>query len=130
MHAEPTANHRSVSDREELTVLAAVAAALALSRLVTPVKPDAPLTLRGRELPSVCLIRHVTGRPCLSCGLTRGVAFLARGNVRGAVRANPLSPIAAALAVGRALVALWRLVGHRLPIRRAALARRRPRPQA
>jgi hypothetical protein len=114
MHAEPTANPRSVSDSEEWTVLAALAIALALSRLLTPAKPGAPLTLRGRELPSVCLIRHVTGRPCLSCGLTRGVAFLARGNVRDAVRANPLSPIVAAVAVGRALVALRRLVGRRL----------------
>jgi hypothetical protein len=111
MHAEPIANDRSVSDREEWTVLAAFAAMLALSRLVTPVKPDAPMTLLGRDLPSVCLIRRVTGRRCLSCGLTRGVAYLARANVRDAVRANPLSPLAGALGVGRALVALCRLSG-------------------
>jgi Protein of unknown function (DUF2752) len=110
MPAETTANHGSVSNREEWTVLAASVAALVLLRLVTPVKPDAPLALHGRELPSVCLIRKATGRPCLSCGLTRGLAYLVRGRLRDAVRANPLSPVAGALGAGRALVAVWRLV--------------------
>lgn len=110
MHAEHTSNYVWQSRRDEWLVLAAFGAGLAVSRLVSPVKPDAPLTFHGCELPSVCLIRRLTGRPCLSCGLTRGVAYLARGNLRDALRANPLSPLAAALGVGRAAVALARLL--------------------
>src|SRR3954466_10731300 len=104
MQEEHIANYVWQSRRNEWLVLAAFGTGLAVSRLVTPVKPGAPLTLHGYELQSACLIRRLTGRPCLSCGLTRGVAYVARGNLRDALRANPLSPLAVVLGVGRAAV--------------------------
>ena len=51
-----------------------------------------------------CALRQTTGWPCLGCGLTRAADRFAHGNVLGALSANPLGTLAAALF---ALAALW-----------------------
>jgi hypothetical protein len=48
------------------------------------------------DLGVLCPLRRLTGLPCPLCGLTTGIAALARGDVVGAVHANPLAPLALA----------------------------------
>jgi hypothetical protein len=61
------------------------------------VAPQALMALRHRAphvLP-VCASQALFGRPCPLCGLTRGLAVLARGDAGAASRLNPLSvPVA------------------------------------
>lgn len=47
---------------------------------------------------SLCLFRRLTGWPCLTCGSTRAVLGLLRGDVVGALAANPLVVAVGALA--------------------------------
>ncbi len=121
MTVEPTeargAFERSWSPRgHDLCTLAAGAVAILLSRLVEPSGPQAPLTLAGRVLPGVCLVRQVTGRTCPSCGLSRGVIYLLRLDYSNSARANPLAPLAVVLG-------LWKVGGAS---RRCWLHMRRP----
>ena len=51
-----------------------------------------------------CALRKATGWPCLGCGLTRAADRFAHGNFVGAVDANPLGTVVAALF---ALAAAW-----------------------
>ena len=46
-----------------------------------------------------CLFAAATGVDCPFCGLTHGVAALGAGDVGGALAANPLAPLAVALAL-------------------------------
>ena len=41
-------------------------------------------------IPSPCIFKAVTGLPCPSCGTTRSVVQLSRGNIANALHANPL----------------------------------------
>jgi Protein of unknown function (DUF2752) len=52
--------------------------------------------LGRRDLPVICPIRRLTGRNCPICGMTRGVASLARLQLR---RANLEHPAALALVI-------------------------------
>jgi Protein of unknown function (DUF2752) len=53
---------------------------------------------------TICLFRRWTHHDCATCGMTRALALLARGDVRGALARHPLSvPLAAEAA------ALWLL---------------------
>jgi len=52
--------------------------------------------LGRRDLPVICPIRRLTGRSCPFCGMTRGVASLARLQLR---RANLEHPAALALVI-------------------------------
>lgn len=109
MTVEPTEVRRvskrsSSTSRDDLWTLAAVAIALVLSRVIEPSGPNAPLRLVNRTLPGVCLVRRATGRPCPSCGLTRGVLYLFRLDYAKSKRANPLAPIVVALG-------LWKVTG-------------------
>lgn len=45
---------------------------------------------------SICLFRHLFGLPCPSCGLTRALAHLAKGEWPAALAAHPLAPLLAA----------------------------------
>ena len=46
--------------------------------------------------PTLCLFRLTTGVPCPGCGLTRGMAWLARGELARALGLHPLAPLLAA----------------------------------
>ncbi len=52
----------------------------------------------GRASAPVCSYRARTGQPCLGCGGTRALELAARGDLRGAWRANPLGTWAAVVA--------------------------------
>ena len=56
----------------------------------------------------VCPFRRVTGLPCPGCGISRGVAYLALGEPRAAVRSHPLSPL---FAIGAIVIGAARLAG-------------------
>lgn len=65
-----------------------------------------------------CLFAAATGVPCPFCGMTHGVAALGAGDLGAAVAANPLAPLAVALAVAVPGVLLVR---RRLAVAPAAL---------
>ncbi|TXD95100.1 DUF2752 domain-containing protein [Gillisia hiemivivida] len=52
----------------------------------------------------VCLIKHVTGVPCPSCGSTRSVISLAKGDFLGSIFINPLGLVVALIMI---LAPLW-----------------------
>jgi hypothetical protein len=56
-----------------------------------------------------CALRESTGWPCLGCGLTRAADRFAHGDVLGALQANPLGTLAAALFALLALAAVLHL---------------------
>ncbi|MDP1846180.1 MAG: DUF2752 domain-containing protein [Solirubrobacteraceae bacterium] len=55
-----------------------------------------------------CVFAAATGVPCPFCGMTHGVAALGAGDLAGAVAANPLAPLAVALAAAVAVALLLR----------------------
>ena len=65
-----------------------------------------------------CLFAAATGVPCPFCGMTHGVAALGAADLGAAVAANPLAPLAVALAVAVPVVLLVR---RRLAVAPAAL---------
>lgn len=70
-----------------------------------------------------CALRHATGWPCPSCGLTRVADRLAHGNLVGAWDANPLGTVAALLFGAVALASLLHLV-FKVPIPEVELSKR------
>ena len=64
------------------------------------------LTTDGSENKSVevCLIKHITNIPCPSCGSTRSVILLTKGNFNEALSINPLGYIIATIML---LTPLW-----------------------
>jgi len=50
--------------------------------------------------PFGCVFKAVTGVPCLTCGVTRGLLALAAGDVVAAARWNPLVPLGALAGMG------------------------------
>lgn len=75
------------------------------------------------ELMPECRFHAWTGRPCATCGITRGIVELGGGHWRAALRCNPLLVSGAVAFLGYALLAavLW---AFRLPRPRIALASR------
>lgn len=63
-----------------------------------------------------CLVKHLTGYPCPTCGATRAVVAFLRGDVAAAFGLNPLGPVAVVVA---SLVVL--LLAYDLLTRRALL---------
>lgn len=53
---------------------------------------------------SVCIMKHVTGIPCPSCGSTRSVLAILQGDFSGALHWNPLGFI---LILGLLSLPLW-----------------------
>lgn len=88
-------------------VVVAAAAGIAAVHLVPLFKPTvlAP--------PSFCLMKLVTGYPCLACRGTRATMALANGDILQALRFNPLATLSVTTVLAGALTAL--LTG-RLPI--------------
>lgn len=85
-------------------VLLASAALSAASR-----EPAAgePLAILRHPLPELCLIHRATGHNCPGCGMVRAFVLLWRGELREAVRSNPMSPFVfiafICLAIGRSV---------------------------
>lgn len=93
---------------------AAAPALVALGRLQN-------LLRDGRASDPVCSYRQRTGVPCLGCGGTRALRLAARGDLRGALRANPLGAWAAVVAWLTALGAAASVfTGNGTWLRRAA----------
>lgn len=91
-----------------------------LIALLTPPRtaggaPNAP----GMELldrftgGGICVYRRVTGVECGGCGLTRGFVALAHGDLRGAVRLNPFTPVVFAWVAWRAVELLVLVLARR-----------------
>lgn len=53
--------------------------------------------LVSNESVEVCLVKHVTGVPCPSCGATRSVASLTKGEFLAALHVNPIGYIIASI---------------------------------
>lgn len=64
----------------------------------------------------LCIYRRVTGVECGGCGLTRGFVQLAHGDLREALRLNPMAPLLFMWVVWRA-VELLVLLGLRRELR-------------
>jgi hypothetical protein len=73
-----------------------------------------------------CAIREHTGWPCPGCGLTRVAQRLARGDVGGALDANPLGTLVALGFAACTLYAALQLL-FRLPVPRLSLTEREGR---
>ena len=77
-----------------------------------------------QALPAVgplCPLRRTTGVPCPLCGMTTGADALLRGDVPGALAANPLVPVLAVLVVAAWLVLLAGRAA--LPVRTTTIGR-------
>lgn len=72
------------------------------------------VTLMGHPIPSTCVFRIVSGRPCPACGLTRGVALSVRGHVSRAVSMHPLAPLFTAAMVVQLLFSSLSLLSSRV----------------
>lgn len=48
------------------------------------------LGFNGSSIPVFCFFKSLTGHPCPSCGVTRSVVELFRGNLLAAIYMNPL----------------------------------------
>ena len=79
-----------------------------------------------RQPVDLCPFRRITGMPCPTCGMTRGVLALGRGDLLGALNFNPMAIAALLLGAGWAVL---RLILGRQPrlrlsktVRRIALA--------
>ena len=70
---------------------AGVGVVLALSGVVL-----ARLAVRDDPSRSFCVFLRVTGVPCMTCGMTRASAHLAKGEWREALVRHPLAPVVVA----------------------------------
>jgi len=95
-----------------MAVIALVAYAAALPLLGPLLTATVPWAV------PVCGFKTLSGQPCPVCGLTTGLAALMRGNLSGALNSNPLTAVAAVLALGeiscRSLALGLRLPPHRM----------------
>lgn len=101
----------------DIEIAAAVVGLLALAAL-----PFVPLAILAALMPG-CRFHELTGWPCATCGITRGIVALGAGEWRTALRANPLLVSGTLALFGYAAVAavLW---AFRLPRPRIGLATR------
>lgn len=75
-----------------------------------------------------CLLKRISGHPCPTCGATRSVLAMLRGDWTGSLRASPILWLAALSAAGAAGYRVWRgpvawerLERHRRPLLVAGL---------
>lgn len=61
-------------------------------------------TFADNQSAEVCLIKHATNIPCPSCGSTRSVISLTKGDFIGALQLNPLGILVAVIMI---LAPLW-----------------------
>lgn len=78
-----------------------------------------PLAPRIAPLLPTCSYREWLGIPCATCGTSGAALALARGDVPGALRSNPLGASAAIVFLAGGLIApLWAWIVARVPTRR------------
>jgi len=71
----------------------AVMAALAVFLSEAEVAEDFDgIIVGGRRMPSSCVVRRMTGKPCPGCGTTRAMVLLFDGQVRAAAAVHPSAP--------------------------------------
>jgi hypothetical protein len=87
---------------------ASIQRAARIAWLVAPLALAALPTGWLASMPSMCVIRRATGRPCPGCGMTRALSRLAHGDLRGAWRHNPRVVVVAPLLIGAWLSAMLR----------------------
>lgn len=106
-------------DSQSWILLTLVSLGWILALLITPGTQEAPLF--GMKLIS-CPLKYLTGIPCPFCGLTRGTAWMVRGELGNAWTSNILSPLVALIMIAAAIYAvLVRLAaGKRLVFEAAA----------
>jgi hypothetical protein len=63
--------------------------------------------------PGVCIFKRITGIPCPSCGSTRSVLSLLKGDVLGALFWNPFGFILMAIMVISPIWILYDLIGKK-----------------
>ncbi len=69
------------------------------------------VSFAGTRFGSACFLRHHTGVPCPTCGMTRSVILTLHGRLDQALRINPAGPlwVLAALTISAGLLYLaWR----------------------
>lgn len=55
----------------------------------------------------VCFVKHLSGLPCPSCGVTRAILWLIDGDIAGSLHTNPLGLVLALVLIA---APLWLLV--------------------
>ena len=79
--------------------------ALAVLALAASIPPE------GLDnMPSLCIFRALTGRPCLGCGMTRAVCHLAHGHLLAALDANSSVVVVGPIIVLIAVRQFWSIV--------------------
>ena len=68
-------------------------------------------------IPLRCPFRALTGLPCLTCGGTRAMAALARGDLQAALSFNPLVSLTALALVAFACASSWQRLTRRSVLR-------------
>jgi len=66
-----------------------------------------PVADGGREGTTLCILRHLTGLPCLTCGMTRSFCALGRGQVGEALEHHPLGPVVYAVLAVTMIRSAW-----------------------
>jgi len=111
----------SRSERVAQAVVAAVLAAVFVASLagVDRVKFYPPLGA-GDEGTSVCLLKRLTGMPCMTCGMTRSFCAIGRGEFPEALRLHPLGPVLYVLFAVVMIRAAWMAISGRAWLDRTA----------
>jgi hypothetical protein len=66
-----------------------------------------PVADGGREGNTLCVLRHLTGLPCMTCGMTRSFCALGRGQVGEALEQHPLGPVVYAVLAITMIRSAW-----------------------
>ena len=80
----------AVSKKVHILILALASLVVLASLLLEPGQDG--VSLLGRELPSSCTLKRLTGWGCPGCGLTRSFAYMAHLQVREAWEMHLLGP--------------------------------------
>jgi len=99
----------------DLAILGLCLGALFLSLVFEP--EGEGVNVGGVSLPRTCLFARLTGHECPFCGLTRSMASLSHGRVRGAVAFNAAGPAVFIFIILQAVYRGALLAGFRVPAR-------------
>jgi hypothetical protein len=95
------------SARSSAAASGVLLASAVLSAVTEEPAAGEPLTVLRHPLPDLCPIHRATGHNCPGCGMARAFVLLWRGQLREAIKSNPLSPIVfiafICLAIGRSV---------------------------